>query len=254
MKKEEFFKIDLPKWPGLLVRGEKITEEQAAEIILRTSGRISCNDDNFTNAVKCLIYDVQDDGKSAYYDKVNDLIREKIGVEKDSPGAWEKIWGYKEKRDNEIGILELSYLGNYQICSSWIGGPHGWCNWDGTISACNYNIGKWPTVEVVYEEWVLIAKTFPFLDLRCQLLNHEQRFPEMTTNPGPVIEFRVKGGKVKMSIPSKVLCESEDVDVIAFDKEIGCTIEDVKRALDICLNIHPKNLSLNPIELNQHVQ
>jgi len=74
--------------------------------------------------------------------------------------------------------------------------------------------------------------------LRCQLLNHEQCSPEMIGNPGPVIEFRVKGGKVKMSIPTRVLCESEDVDFTGFDREIGCTIEDVKRALDICLNRH----------------
>jgi hypothetical protein len=236
MKKEEFFEIGLPKWPGLLVKGEKITEEQAAEIILRTSGWISCNDNDFTNAVNCLIYDVQDDGKPAYYDKVNHLIREKIGVEKDSPGTWEKIWEYKEKRDNEIGILDLGYLGNHQICSSWIGGPHGWCNWDGTISACNYNVGKWPTIEEVYNEWKLIAKTFPFLDLRCQLLNHEQCSPEMVGNPGPVIEFRLKDGKVKMSIPNKVLCESEDVDFRGFENEIGCSVEKVKETIESILN------------------
>jgi len=237
MKKEEFFKIGLPKWPGLLVKGEKITEEQAAEIILRTSGWISCNDDDFTNAVNCLIYDVQDNGKHSYYDKVNDLIREKIGVGKDFPEAWSKLWEYREKRNQELGILEdCCYLGNHQICSSWIGGPHGWCNWDGTISACNYNIGKWPAIEDVYNEWKLVAKTFPFLDLKCQLLNHEQCFPETVNNPGPIIEFHVKGGRVKMSIPSKVLCESEDVDFEDFRNEIGCSLEKVRETIELVLN------------------
>jgi hypothetical protein len=237
MKKEDFFKIGLPKWPGLLVKGEKVTEEQAAEIILRTSGGyISCNDHGFSNSVQCLIYDVQNNEEPDYYDKVNGLIREKLGLEKDSPEAWSKIWEYRDNRNSEIGILETVYLNNDQICSSWIGGPHGWCNWDGTISACNYNIGKWPDVESVYNEWVEIAKAFPFLDLKCQLLNHEQCSPEMTPNPGPVIELRVKNGKVKMSIPSKVLMESVDVDFRGFDNEIGCTLEDVKKALDLCLN------------------
>jgi len=253
MKKEEFFKIRLPKWPGLLVKGEKITEEQAAEVILRTTGWISCNDHDFANSVNCLIYGVHDDGNPAYYDKVNELIREKIGVEKGTPEAWGKVWEYRERRQDEIGRLELFYLGNYQICSSWIGGPHGWCNWDGTISTRNYNIGKWPDVGMVYEEWVLIAKSFPFLDLRCQLLNHEQSSPEMVGDPGPVVEFRVKNGKVKMSVPTKVLCESDDPGFRGFDREIGCTLDDVKRALDICLNRHLKDSFLEKIEINQHV-
>jgi hypothetical protein len=236
MKKEEFFKIGLPKWPGLLVKGEKVTEEQAAEIILRTSGRISCNDHGFSNAVQCLIYDVQNNDEPDYYDKVNGLIREKLGLEKDSPEVWNKIWEYRSNRESEIGILETSDLGNRRICSSWIGGTHGWCDWDGTISACNYNIGKWPDIESVYDEWVEIAKAFPFLDLKCQLLNHEQCSPEMSDNPGPVIEFRVKNGKVKMSIPTKVLCESEDVDFKGFDNEIGCSVEKVKETIELILN------------------
>jgi hypothetical protein len=236
MKKEEFFDLTLPKWPGLLVKGEKITEEQAAEIILRTSGWISCNDHNFTNDVNCLIYDVENDETPPYYDKVNGLIREKIGVEKDDTEAWNKIWEYRGKRDEELGMIDLCYLSNHQICSCWIGGTHGWCNWDGTISSCNYNIGKWPTIGEVYDEWKLIAKAFPFLDLRCQLLNHEQCSPEMSPNPGPVIEFRVKGGKVKMSIPARTLLESIDVDFKDFGNEIGCSVEKIKETIKLVLS------------------
>ena len=58
----------------------------------------------------------------------------------------------------------------------------------------------------------------------------------MVDNPGPVIEFRVKNGKVKMAIPKKVLCESEDVDFRGFDNEIGCSVEKVREIIELILN------------------
>jgi 5-methylcytosine-specific restriction endonuclease McrA len=37
MKKQEFFNLGLPKWPALLVTGKAVTEDQAMEILIRTS-------------------------------------------------------------------------------------------------------------------------------------------------------------------------------------------------------------------------
>lgn len=59
------------------------------------------------------------------------------------------------------------------IMSTWIGGPRGWVNWNGAVSATTWNIGKWPSVEEIEEDLELIATAFPFLNFRMQLLEDE---------------------------------------------------------------------------------
>jgi hypothetical protein len=241
MKNKDFFNLGLPKLPALIVKGEKITPEQASEIIIRTNGDSSCNDNEFSNRVAELIYDVKiPDHLIHNYDQVNTAIEKKLGIEEEVEGEkwekWSKVWGYRDEKRAELEIIELSYLDNSQICSSWIGGPHGWCDWEGNIGCSNYNIGKWPGVEEVYNEWKSIAKAFPFLDLRCQLANHEASSPEMSENPGPVVEFIVKAGKVKMVIPKDYIEIPEFGPIRNIgdrDSEIGCTIEKLNDALEM---------------------
>ena len=59
----------------------------------------------------------------------------------------------------DISHIELEYLSNHRIVSSWIGGPHGWCNWEGNIGCNNYNIGKHPSCKEVYNEWIKMSAT-----------------------------------------------------------------------------------------------
>lgn len=238
MTQKEFFNIGLPKWPALVVTGKPVTKEQAAEIIVRTNGYLSCNDHEFANRAQALIYDV--DLKKVdvtHYGGTDDAIRLKVGLTKDN---WNEYFGYKESKEKELGMLELNYLSNSRICSSWIGGPHGWCDWKGNIGCHNYNIGKWPSVEEVFGEWKMIAKEFPFLDLTCQLFNHEASCEDMADNPGPVIQFRVKDGKVKMSIPKEPLSVPNfggtSYAVFTPGGEIGCTLDMLKEAIYLIKN------------------
>jgi hypothetical protein len=237
MTQKEFFNLELPKWSALVVVGKPVTQDQAAEIILRTSSYISCNDNKFVNRVNCALYDLPEinvDGYNGY----KKAIAEKLGVdEKD----WQAIHAYEDKCQEELGIISVGYLHNSQICSSWIGGPHGWCNWDGSIYTANYNIGKWPSVEEVFNEWKEIAKAFPFLDLKCQLMNHEASCEDMADVPGPVVEFTLKNGKVKMSLPKEQLAKPEFgghdlARLFTPGGEIGCTIETVKRTIALVKN------------------
>ena len=230
MANKDFFERGLPKWPALIVTGKAVTKEQASEIIIRTNGDSSCNDNEFSNRVAELIYDVKiPDHLIHNYDQVNTAIEKKLGIEEgEEREKWSKVWGYRDEKRAELEIIELSYLHNSRICSSWIGGPHGWCDWEGNIECSNYNIGKWPGIEEVYNEWKKIAKAFPFLDLRCQLANHEASSPEMSENPGPVVEFIVKGGKVKMVEPKeylKIPVFGPMRNLSYRDSEIGCTLE-----------------------------
>ncbi len=222
MKKsnKKFFDLGLPNWPCIVVVGRKVTTEQAQEIIVRTdSWRFSSNDRELEKSLHSLA------GLSTPWEP--EMTTAEI------QDAWEKDCEVKKAH----GVLDLEYLTNAQIVSCYIGGPHGWCSWDGDIFCNNFNIGKWPSTEEVYNEWCLIAKTFPFLNLRCQLMNVES----CEENPKPVIEYIVKDGKVSMEIPTDHLTipvspDFEDQAMkIAYmssrSREFGCTMGEFASAL-----------------------
>jgi hypothetical protein len=220
MSNEKFFNLGLPKWPCLVVMGTKVTKEQAQEIIVRTdSWRFMSNDKSLEKDLHTLA------GLANPWEP-----DQTIEV---SQAAWAK----DEEVKKAHGVLDLEYLTNSQIVSCYVGGPHGWCNWEGDIFCNDFNIGKWPSTEEVYNEWCLIAKTIPYLDLRCQLMNAESCEEDLQ----PVIEYVVKGGKVKLRIPTKHLTIpvspnfEEQALKIAYmssrTREFGCTMQDFATAL-----------------------
>lgn len=221
---ESFFSRELPKWPGLLVLGEKVTPEQAMEILIRTDGlNLSSNDRKFDEQLSKIVYGVKGNwvGRS-------DELKKKLGTK-----DWNIIHQYKDEKRAELGhIQSLYYLENSRIVSIWIGGPKGWCDWEGNIRTCNYNIGSWPSVEEVYNEWVIIAEEFPFLNLRAQLLDGEIGQDEHEHKV--VVEFIVKDGRVEMNDANCLMMDMEEPDYSLFREghERGCTIEKFKEACD----------------------
>lgn len=111
--------------------------------------------------------------------------------------ADEKLTVIKES----LGILNLEYLQNEQIVSNYIHGPHGWCAWDVVVRCGDYNIGKYPSVKEIFNEWPTNAKTWPFMKLRCQLWNGECD----NDDPHPVIEFSVDNSMISLSEPMETL-------------------------------------------------
>ncbi len=139
----------LTKWPRLLLVGKKVTEEQADEIILRTTPYFLSNDGEWIQQVGQVL------GV-----RLQDEWSEEGQKELDS---WHK----------SVHSLDLCYLNNHQIMSSWLSGPHGWCDWEGNIGSTNWNIGKWPGVDDITHDLELIASAFPFLSFRMQLAEEE---------------------------------------------------------------------------------
>lgn len=208
------------KWPRLLVVGQPITEEQADEILIRTS-----NLDFFSN-------------DKAWERIVADELVEVGAPREPADGALseERIRWYREfdawKRS--VGVLNLHYLGNSRIASAWIGGPHGWCDWSGVIGCNTYNIGKWPSTEEVDEDWAAIAAAFPYLDLTAQLLEEE--------GEGALCgQWRVKDGQVAYNdtperriVGAAELSEATVLSVIFMSaalRERGVSVERLRRAL-----------------------
>ena len=174
MNKDIAFKINLPKWCQMVVSGEDITEDQALEIIRRTDsafyGNMYGNDIMYvTQAEKIL-------NKPKYEDFNN------YNEYTEKQDEWEDKWGL---------IKDLEYLKNGFVSCSWVGGTHGWCNPNGKIEFCN-NIGKWASVEGVYNEWCLIAKEFPFLNLTCTLMNGEEDYCDKS-----LVTIKVCNGEVE---------------------------------------------------------
>lgn len=178
---------DLTKWPRLLVRGVTVSEEQADEILIRTCvpAYLNGNDRQWGMAVRRVMGLQDDEAPRELYE--TGRHEERI--------AWLKEkWAFNDARSQELGLLGLDYLYTSQIASSWIGGPHGWCDWNGRIFCNTYNIGKWPSTEEVTEEWTDIAEAFPFLDLTAQLISNEGGYED---HPGELAgQWRVKDGAV----------------------------------------------------------
>jgi len=147
------------KWPQMFTTGKTVTSEQAKEIIRRTdlffvdfSDLLGGNNQNFNNSF------LVNSGKKRIIDDVKD--------------DWPKMYGVQEKFEEEWKHVSTSYVSNCWASSSFIGGPHGWCHPDGTISFKD-NIGKWPSLEDVVEDWKNLLVAFPFLEVNVTLFDGE---------------------------------------------------------------------------------
>ncbi|MFF4292164.1 hypothetical protein ACFY0N_00740 [Streptomyces vinaceus] len=173
---------DLTKWPRLLVTGAPVTPEQADEILVRTTNPylLDGNDKAWTMEV----YGAFGLTPGRYGNATMDSI---LAVA------------------DELGLLGLPTLYTSRITSTWIGGPHGWCDWDGTIGCANYNIGKWPDRETILAEWTVIAEEFPYLVLTAQLLADEGQ--------GPVVgQWRVLDGQAVEESPGLPITDPAEVE------------------------------------------
>lgn len=214
--------VNLPKWPALTVVGKKVTGRQAAEILIRTDDYMpdytwGGNDRDHAKALNDLFgvsvfaYDMPDSDRQKRYDKIRALRQ-------------------------SMGILDLEYLDNSMIVSAWVGGPKGWCDWNGTIF-CNYfNVGKWPSVEAVAEDWSKIAEAFPFLDLRSQLYSGETSESDSV----PVVEFTVKNGAATVTEPESEIVPVKFLNDMAIINrftapftEHGISIEELREKLEL---------------------
>lgn len=220
--RNELLDRGLPKWPAFTVYGKRVTAEQAMEIIIRTDyvfGYISCNDRDWIRQIARVIGLPLTDDFLGYDDKALRAFAEKIGH------------------------ISTEYTSNHRVMSSYIGGPHGWIDWSGNVFCNSYNIGKWPSVEEVFNEWSKIAEAFPYLELTNQLFSGEAGSDEEIH---PVVEFEVKGGKVEIKEPAVAHrvtgCDlvGSMMGILGSGRERGCTIQMFEKALKEVLNKRAK--------------
>lgn len=203
----------LTKWPRLLVQGKSVTPEQAKEIIVRTSSWYLCSNSDAYEAEIYKIMGVEYDDFRPNYEQIEDF-------------------------ESRHRVLALDYLTNHWVLSSWIGGPHGWCNPNGSIFTNTYNIGKWPEFDEVLKDWKLIAEAFPYLDIKSELVNNEGE------DDVSAVGFIVKDGTVEVYEPTDKILPIVDAPMnpgifmrcnssSKFSYEAGVDLDWVKSALDI---------------------
>ena len=212
LSKDALAQIALPKWPALIVMGERVTRDQAMEILIRTDDFMFMSNDREWDRQLCEAAGMEFDGTFAKLDSAQ-AAREKYHV------------------------LRLGELTNHRIVSSYIGGPHGWCDWDGAIFCNSYNVGKWSITEGVLGDWEKLAEAFPYLVLKSQLLSGEHTEDDAS----PLVEFHIQDGTAKAYEPESLLAPTvSDVSPASIAaiftnpyRERGCTIEQFKEALGV---------------------
>ncbi len=148
----ELTQIELPKWPQMIVTGKAVTTDQACEIIRKTD----------------LFFEIFAGNNQEELDLLSRRLRIPCLSQLVFPRDIFKLYGSRETWRSVWGSLPTSYVQN-----SWIsdnGPPYGWCRPDGKIQYTG-NIGKWPEIEEVVEDWRRLANGFPYLHLVATLMS-----------------------------------------------------------------------------------
>lgn len=222
----KFFEINLPKWPQMLVTGKPVTVDQAKEIIFRT-------DDFLTDTSEYSGGNNRD--FNAMYRSDAGLNRFEVkythGLEgeaaKEEQKKREKAWRFSRVVRERADIINTQYVSNSWASSSFVFGGHGWCSPQGEIYYVD-NVGKWPSVEDVTQDWEVLAREFPFLNLTATLMSGESGDEESK----PLVNIVVADGKVTLeegdvSVHSKLVPHKRNFD------DIGAFLGDSRKELGL---------------------
>lgn len=193
MDNQTLLKRELPKWPLMKVTGRPVTIEQAKEIIRRTDHFFLWFHGNDYELVARVQNQLGMPVKPEY-PRTNDPValaayRAELSAAYDQLKVWLRHWGY----------VHTEYVTNEWISTSFIDGPYGWCHPDGSIDFAG-NIGKWPHVHEVLQEWRVLATAFPFMQVGITLYDRSTA----QDDANPVVSMIVEGPIVTLVDPSKL--------------------------------------------------
>lgn len=149
--------------PRLIVRGQSVTPEQAGEILLRT------------NAWWGFSFRDLDWGAA---------LAETIGLELPEH-AGRPSEASLAALCRRLRALPLTYLYTARIGTYFIG-TRGWCDWDGRIEACSYDLVNYPSRTDLDADWCTIAAAFPYLRLDAQILHRGEVADQWVIGDGTV--------------------------------------------------------------------
>lgn len=203
-----FNRVDLRKWPRIVVVGDRVTNVQAAEIIIRTELWSYCplfdvsHPNIVSNTTNSTMSEWQDDVR-AVLAKYNIELAEQYS-------CWNVCDKDCRAMLKTIQHIPLEHIHNNRVASGNTR-TSGWCDWNGTIFL-NCTVGKWPDLSEIVEEWDVVAQTFPYLTATCQLFNEDPDDGDHL-----LATIKIAGGNVEVSVGQDV----GDVVVIPTDFKVS---------------------------------
>lgn len=170
------------KWPAVIISGDKITEEQAADVMISTGF-------DWIN-----IYDYDADSYSSNYH--DNLIKLSDELSKNEMFKYEGINEHcghilfpnyiQSKLSLHLRGLSLNSLYN-SINRDY------WCTADGSIFSIK-SIGSWPSNVDIIQDAKLIARTFPYLHINISVYDyHSESYNESVYIE--LFNIEIKNGK-----------------------------------------------------------
>lgn len=205
----ELYNVSLPKWPHTIIKGKKITPEQAKDIIFKTDNYFHDSHEPHSNWNNKRVESYRKKSGLYLFDKYSEMITKAIESRNEDDAEYSldndinypKYFEYHERLLRELGIErlnhEVEFIRNDLADSSYIGGANGYVDCEGNIFF-NRNIGKWPSVEDVHRELLAICDAFPYLEMYVSVYDIEQcQRDERPANL--MVSFIVKDGNVIIS-------------------------------------------------------
>lgn len=176
---EDLKRVSLPKWPQLIITGEPVPEKWTKDIIFRT--------DTFFDSISRYA-----GGNNHGW---NEWAHEQLGYDLlfklESELGTTKYYEAVDKLRRELGFVQTNYITNSWASCAYVYGPHGWCSPKGEICHVD-NVGKWPSAEMIYNDLLMLAAAFPYLNLTATVMSGEMG----EALKEPLITFVVRAGEV----------------------------------------------------------
>lgn len=159
----------LPKWPRVRVTGERVSAEQASEIVRRTD-----------------VFLVTGHGRWHGDRRWEEWAAGLLAM----PRTWAVLHGADTERrlcvvrpggPQDAWLAEWGAVGTRYVYNDWLVGAYGarrgWCHPSGEIGFDGEVAKKWPTAAEFLDEWRALASTFPFLSVGATLWNRDESRP-----------------------------------------------------------------------------
>lgn len=198
------------KWPQLLITGEQVTDQNIInEILIATDSFFTDTSPYAGGNCHDFIHLYQGASGALYIQKFEKYLNEhNIKID----GYYGSLSYYiNTEIHKRINFIETSYVHNTQASSCFVYGPYGWFDVNGKIQYVD-TIGKWPDVDSVYEDFVMIAERWPFIKLNATCMTVEVQELDEPNLKHPLFNIKVENGKAEIMDPDMTIHKIENMD------------------------------------------
>ena len=183
---------DLPKWPHMILKGNKITSEQAKDIIFKCDNWFTETTLPHSNVPRNILKEYRKQSGLSELDNISEHMSKNQSDDKFRHNI--RLWELMEKLQTHIKAIDLEYVRCDMADSHYIGGANGTVDSHGNVFF-DRNIGKWPSTKEVYNELKVLVDAFPYLEF-CAALYDAEKCQRDEISVKQVIGFIAKNQEV----------------------------------------------------------